>query len=641
MKKIIGVFLLLIANLLVALEFISVSGQDVSLQERETEIYYHQNTEDLNWFGSSRWCVRYDINEYFNSIDSLNFAVSNMKIFIPQVSEDITISLWKDGETSPADSLGAIIIPSSEQTVGWNNRAWDITLEHNIIWMVVDYPTFNKQVISASANDGSHSYFYEDGIYKNMLANGYASEFLFSLVGDFAFEFSKDLGISDFTLEGSAEADSIVYPKFTIKNNSTTALEETSVEYIRTAPEFAGFSKKDNFLVEFNPPLAIGEERKDIIIHELADTLLSDASMYDFTINLDFSEDEFPENNSSNYSFDTFNLAQPYHLIENFVRLDHYESKQVWKYQTNIIDPEQHKIVNYFPYAQDTFYHIDAVERFHYYHLGGCPAIIVDGVNKFIGYNAKDENSISQIIEQPNSKTYLELTSSSGTFDKQIGNVVLEINLKNHSTYLFPNYLENSQIFFALIEDIPSDGYDVYGSVFHVKIDQQKVNDLVYNNSQKFDVGFNAFSVFSPIVGANDYSNCKIYCWVENMETNRKDFLGEISFTDLLPVSSEEDFISTQKIVSYPNPSSTNSKVNIFITSTREFSEPKVFIYNIKGQRVAKLSELKKNRSGYEIYWDGKDEKNQQTASGIYFIKLLTNNRNSEVIYKKIVRINY
>ncbi len=89
------------------------------------------------------------------------------------------------------------------------------------------------------------------------------------------------------------------------------------------------------------------------------------------------------------------------------------------------------------------------------------------------------------------------------------------------------------------------------------------------------------------------------------------------------PVNNTEDIIpeySLNLYQNYPNPFNP--------TTTIEFSLPKeaqvnLSVYNIKGQKIVELvnEEMKK---GYNIVeWNGKDSSNQISASGVYFYKLI------------------
>ncbi|MCK4339493.1 MAG: T9SS type A sorting domain-containing protein, partial [Candidatus Cloacimonetes bacterium] len=75
----------------------------------------------------------------------------------------------------------------------------------------------------------------------------------------------------------------------------------------------------------------------------------------------------------------------------------------------------------------------------------------------------------------------------------------------------------------------------------------------------------------------------------------------------------------------YPNPFSTLTTISFNIaTDLHRFSQIK--IYNIKGQLVKQLK-LQKAKGKNNIIWDGKDEKDNQVSSGLYFYQLKIGNK--------------
>ena len=51
-----------------------------------------------------------------------------------------------------------------------------------------------------------------------------------------------------------------------------------------------------------------------------------------------------------------------------------------------------------------------------------------------------------------------------------------------------------------------------------------------------------------------------------------------------------------------------------------------LIIYNVLGQKVRTLVDESKKAGNYEVIWDGKNDKGEEVASGIYFYQLVTEN---------------
>ncbi|MCK4384626.1 MAG: S8 family serine peptidase [candidate division Zixibacteria bacterium] len=71
----------------------------------------------------------------------------------------------------------------------------------------------------------------------------------------------------------------------------------------------------------------------------------------------------------------------------------------------------------------------------------------------------------------------------------------------------------------------------------------------------------------------------------------------------------------------YPNPFNPQTKIRYYLP---EATWVNLTIYNLLGQRVRTLVDEYQNAGAKAMFWDGKDEKGNQVASGIYFHQLKT-----------------
>ena len=78
----------------------------------------------------------------------------------------------------------------------------------------------------------------------------------------------------------------------------------------------------------------------------------------------------------------------------------------------------------------------------------------------------------------------------------------------------------------------------------------------------------------------------------------------------------------------YPNPFNPATTISFTISSNDEvFTSLEVF--NVKGQKVKTLVTEPLSSGSYKIVWDGKNEKDENVASGLYYYKLKTDDFNS------------
>ncbi len=69
----------------------------------------------------------------------------------------------------------------------------------------------------------------------------------------------------------------------------------------------------------------------------------------------------------------------------------------------------------------------------------------------------------------------------------------------------------------------------------------------------------------------------------------------------------------------YPNPFSTSTTIEYSLPNSAPVT---LTVYNILGQRVAKIIEPMQSKGPHSIVWNGRDEKGKKVASGIYFYRV-------------------
>ena len=69
----------------------------------------------------------------------------------------------------------------------------------------------------------------------------------------------------------------------------------------------------------------------------------------------------------------------------------------------------------------------------------------------------------------------------------------------------------------------------------------------------------------------------------------------------------------------YPNPFNPETKISYALPKD---CGVKLTIYNIMGQKIKVLVDEHQTAGYKDVYWDGKNDKGREVASGIYFYKL-------------------
>ncbi len=125
---------------------------------------------------------------------------------------------------------------------------------------------------------------------------------------------------------------------------------------------------------------------------------------------------------------------------------------------------------------------------------------------------------------------------------------------------------------------------------------------------------------FTPTSEADYSSQIQV---VSNADTSTLDLIGNGSTT---PNSNDVTAFTNLTVNNYPNPFQESTKLNIHGIKGKSVI---VEIFNIKGQRVKLLNNLKVDGGNSNHTWDGRDNKGNKLASGLYFAKIISGNQST------------
>jgi hypothetical protein len=364
-------------------------------------------------------------------IDSIEFQAEGARVYIPgqQSSDPMTIKLCKDYWNQPNLEPDSVLFSYTIQSAAMNFQDWnDIdfsqTFTDTIFWLVVDYPTnTSTQFISASAVDGAHSYFLDNGYYYNMLANSFESEFLFSLKGRFITD-GTDLDLITLSWVGDMIPTGQVSPVFIVKNNSFETVHNAYINIDLIYPEgeieltyIATGSVCDSILLPAIPPdQTIEYDVSDSLFYQLYER----PAQYEVDVELVCISDSLMQNNSYNDQFNLF-IYNKKVFIENAVKVNDVNSENVWNDQSVILHPDSSLVLNYFAnFPDEPFFNTYSLERFHYYDLMGFPVTILNGTNKILGYYSGYSDEFNSIYYQEldEGKTFVESDTSYACYNE-------------------------------------------------------------------------------------------------------------------------------------------------------------------------------------------------------------------------------
>ncbi len=651
LKRYFFLMIMLTFSQLYAVDYHIASGGNVTPSARDTLFYYHTNTDDQHWFGSDSWAVKFEFNELFPVIDSLSFEAEGANIFIPGISgsDPLTIKLCEDRYGQPlihADSLLFLqTLQASEiQYQGWNYVSFSNTITDTTLWLVVDYPTNStEQFISASALGGFQSYFLNNGYYQNMFSNSYDSEFLFSLQGRLLTE-GTDLDLVSINWEGEFLEGGLIYPIFTIKNNSDISVLGSHIIPLLEAPNDTielVYAADSTSCQQIDLPVLNANE---LYVFDFSDSLMyilpDRASQYQFIGELFCESDSLNQNNTIEDEFHVYIEQLDKIIIENAVQLNDSYSNNIWSAQASILDTSNCITINYFADLNDEpFFNYSSYQRFHYYDLMGFPATIVGGGEKLIGYNTGYPDQLTELYDAALLNNTFISRDTCYAFYNEMGNVGFYYELENIETLLFDDFIDDLTLRVGVIENVenePGIPADTNMPVFTYLIEEANVNQFLDNTTISDTVLFNMNDDFVTIAGDTD--NCEVVFWLQNDETKEIFQVNKLPFTEfqLGLVSLEDDEIpqTGHSLRIFPNPCKITEMMNISFSLPNTMQTAELKIYNIKGQLVKTIT-LDPASKNVSFIWNGKNNADRQVSSGIYLMQIKADVNGKEYKYHK------
>ncbi|NQV17543.1 MAG: VCBS repeat-containing protein [Armatimonadetes bacterium] len=173
---------------------------------------------------------------------------------------------------------------------------------------------------------------------------------------------------------------------------------------------------------------------------------------------------------------------------------------------------------------------------------------------------------------------------------------------------------------------------------FEGTIDELRIWDVVRDEQQINDYMFQYLSgTESGLVGywrMNEANGETIFDFTSNANDGTLYDTSWITGAPMIMTSSDDllyDDLSSRLILypNYPNPFNPTTTITFSLPANAD--EVKLYIYNIKGQKVKQFSDIRNQTS---VIWKGKDDAGKPVSSGIYFYRLKTND---EEIHKRMI----
>jgi hypothetical protein len=97
-------------------------------------------------------------------------------------------------------------------------------------------------------------------------------------------------------------------------------------------------------------------------------------------------------------------------------------------------------------------------------------------------------------------------------------------------------------------------------------------------------------------------------------------YFDNLTWVDAEQEAAEEEVLGGFSLSdNYPNPFNPDTRIDYLVPRR---CHVKLEIFNVLGQRIATLVDQPQERGTYQLTWNGRDERGDEVASGVYFYKL-------------------
>jgi len=630
MKKLLMLAALLVVLMpLFSIDFIPASGEEVPLESRNEQIYFHNFIHEYNWEGTDTWAVRFNIEDFYDTNADVSFQPDGVDFFYSSLDQfPISLSLRKSNFSQPNDTiLVSTTIAATELEYGWNHWAFEVDTLAVEFWVVMEFETNDiNRFIPGSYGSGDYSYYKNGDIFESL---NRPSEFLLNLTGELVSnEPVADVWIEDFFLPDSSERHETFNPILEISAAAvdTTGVNEVWVSYQRVSPHLAYSADS----------LWIGTiENNEIIEINTADYTqlgidnIDSNSEYKFLVSVNSSEDGFSFNNSAELVIDELQRGVGTMLIENSVKLNHGLSEDLWEQEALGLSNYDVEVINYFTDIGDSLYVQAAALRSMFYGFSVFPACVVNGDRKINGIlnNEIFQDSLNSYLEGASERTIKLVTDFEvDALVSANDSVQVNISLRNDEYNYLSSRISNAKLFVAVVEDEIYSLPEMYGTamleIIH-EIDGTELSDLTPSSlgltiEKSFSFFQNEIDTFE-----GDLNNCRLFFWLQNKETGEIHHFRSLAFSDFETTSVAGDDVpgNSFNVSIYPNPFNSNEDLQVKLNGlNRSIVQSEMKVYNVKGQLVRKV--VGKQDRADQLSWDGKDNFNNRVASGVYLLNI-------------------
>ncbi len=595
-------------GLLFAIQCVSADGRAIEEISREYHYHYHNSSNDLNFFGSNRWAVRFNLRGAYPGQSETNFRAQGARIWLPFTGETLGVELRSDQNGDPGQLLAS-------KSISITDNLMDIYFEGEYIaetfWLMVDYNTNSTtRFVAASAGGGERSYYM--GLVGNVqhlvsfAQSGFSCELLFGLLGEFSLS-DVDLQLCGFDLEGELIPGGRVKPSFSIYNHSDSSVSNANLRLILSRP---GFSQYDTLNVAIPQTLAPRDYYEfDYAASELLLDLPDAPTQLriEALLTSEYAEnDTLFANNRILGNFQVFIDESPVLLIENFLRED--ETAVFNSIQETYLSDTIHAL-HYYPILSDPLANLPSMRRFNWYGFNAIPSTVVAGSGRILGFTSQYEPRLITALEDIEAdRSFISSTTCGMEPVENSENVNVILSFTNDNTTVYTgvgqSLMSASRIFAGLFHKHDFAGQESYVLARWIAFADTVSSSLNIDTTITKSYSFTASGLFDN----GDEDAYRIYYWVQQERGGRIYYADFLDFDSQIFVSNADELLPPAFLKVYPNPLRGEGSLKISLARAARLS-----IYNLRGQRIFSTDSGPKS---FEL------PASLFPSSGVYFLRL-------------------
>jgi len=625
-----GLALLLLVNL-TGIVCLPGSGTQVEGPDRSFHFAYHSSSDDLHFYGSNFWAVRFDFaNYYFPTLLDLSFTVSALRLWVPQTGDSVKVRLMTDVEGQPGlPQLADLrtVVTSNQITLP---LPAPITTQQ--IWMLVEYNTnFSSRFVSASQGGGSRSFFLNTSMdtpyYQSLASAGFPAELLFGAEGEFVDV--SDLRLKHLGLDGDISPGTTVYPNFSLHNHSGQHLSSVTLNLSLLTPDAESNFNRTIHITDLIPAYAdyVWDSGNPAYFDQAIDLPAQPMQMrLRGTLSSELGQTDYSGNNTLDRYLYSFADTPPLNLVENFFRTSN--APALLSVEAQVLEDALYRPIHplsYFPILADSLSAPGAMLRFNWYGFNSTPVVVLGGKRSILGYDGGfgpefTANCDSLITD----KSFI--SSGSATLTYAPDSVGMRFSFSNENTALLSgtgiyDLAANTLLFSGLFRHEDLDGSSAW--VFDRWITHALPITESLNQGETMQI-----EADMARTGLDYDYQYRVYYWLQEQGAGPVYYAGmqDLNF----PVNSDEELLAKPVLSLMPNPLRGQSSLTLSLGRTDSKSDYHLSIYNLRGQLIHKLT-FHEDRINLPsgIF----------PASGIYFVRVATRGSSGPALNGKIIVI--